>query len=113
MNIEVSDGLLNLKRLKKGAVIYITALCDKYRNLLYDQGVETAMAYRSSHLKRKLESFYGGTVMTEPQTGTSSLICSSKLTIASLFQEVKKMKTKTEEYVYPHIQGLISSLKKQ
>lgn len=85
-------------------VFYITTLRNQYRTYLTEHGVSNAMAHKSFCLKRRLLNYYQTgdicKVRIVPQKGTSSLICSSSLSIGELLAEVNRLKQDLTEDEY-------------
>ena len=84
----------------QGSVFYVSHLRDKYRTWLSDQGVEAAFSYRSGKLINRMQKYYKERVMVVPQKGTSSLLCSSELSVVCVLAEVRKFKEQLREEDY-------------
>jgi len=94
---EIDDSLF-----KDGGVFFITTLLHTFHKHLTDCGIKTAIAYRAQSLKLRLQNYYtcdsGCRIMIVPQKGTSSLVCSSDISVGRLMAQVRELKqTLTEE----------------
>jgi len=92
--------------LQDGSVFFVTTLRKRYRECLAAHGVENASSYRSQALIGRLRKYYttdqGCRIMVVPQKGTSSLICSSAISIGNLMKQVTKLKQDLDEADYEH-----------
>lgn len=92
---EIEEKVLN-----EHSVYFISQLRDKVRQLLMDKKVDNVCMYTSKKLVKQLENFVGDKVVIVPQVGTSSLLCSSALSLATVLAEVKTLKSSLDEWDY-------------
>ena len=74
------------EKLQNGqAVYFVSQLCYKVGQYLIDNQVDSVFMYTTKKLVEQLQHFFGDKVFILPQVGTSSLLCSSTLTLATFF----------------------------
>jgi hypothetical protein len=88
---EINAGLF-----ENDNVYYVTALRDRYRELLAVAGFKNASTYRTAMLKQRLLTYYstqdGCRVMVFSQPGMPSILCSTQLNVGTLLAEIDKLK---------------------